>query len=58
MEANYSFAKEQYESLKLQKEQEDREYQDTIRNLKESTASQSDEYRYQKDEFEEKLQSM
>lgn len=26
MEANYSFAKEQYESLKLSKEQDDKEY--------------------------------
>lgn len=55
MDANCSFAKEQYESLKAQKEEEDREYKDLIRQLKDQVSTYGDEQRTQKDEFEERL---
>lgn len=39
LEANLSFVREQLDSLKQQKVQEESEYKDTIRKLKDQTTS-------------------
>ena len=55
IEAKYIFFKEQLESLKKSKEQDEAEYKEHMRQLKEEQSTEMEDYRFQKDDFEEKL---
>lgn len=58
LEATHQFIKEQYEILKVNKEEEEQAYKQEIMSLKELQDETQEELRTQKEEFEEQYSQM